>query len=247
MQQGPNVGRKPEDETEVSITRSEVGWDGFVKVDLHSFSHRRFDGTMSAPMEREILRKPPAVAMLPYDPVLDEVLIIHQFRIAAHLMGRKGNQIEVPAGMVDPHKDAGEDGLRAAAVRELSEESGLVVAPEALIAGPSYLPTPGNVAEIIHTYLAPVSLSQAGGIHGLQEEGEDIRVERIAAAEAFAMLERGEIEFGPAVTLLLWFQGRYASLRKQLLEVRPHLARSDEEKASSGLLFKSVRKSARGE
>lgn len=54
---------------------------------------------------------------------------------------------EVPAGLVEAH-ERGLDGLRAAAARELAEETGFFVSPMALHElGPSSLPAPGVIAE----------------------------------------------------------------------------------------------------
>jgi hypothetical protein len=48
-------------------------------------------------------------------------------------------------------------------------------------------------------------LSAAGGVHGLAEEHEDIRVEINTAHQAIRLLDDGVIEAGPAVVGLAWF------------------------------------------
>ncbi|HXS18644.1 MAG TPA: NUDIX hydrolase [Polyangiaceae bacterium] len=54
---------------------------------------------------------------------------------------------EAPAGLVEPN-ETGQAGLRAAAVRELWEETGFLVSAQALKElGPSALPAPGVIAE----------------------------------------------------------------------------------------------------
>lgn len=59
----------------------------------------------------------------------------------------EGSLWELPAGLVEPH-ETGREGLRCAAVRELSEETGFFVGEEALVElGPSVFPAPGVIAE----------------------------------------------------------------------------------------------------
>jgi hypothetical protein len=48
-------------------------------------------------------------------------------------------------------------------------------------------------------FCAEADLSAAGGVHGLAEEHEDIRVEVIPADQAIRLLDAGVIEAGPAV------------------------------------------------
>jgi ADP-ribose pyrophosphatase len=62
-----------------------------------------------------------------------------------------------------------------------------------------------------------VSSSQAGGIHGLQEEGEDILVTSVKAEQVFELLSKGAIESGPAIIALQWLQINRLWLREKWL------------------------------
>src|SRR5262249_18116808 len=75
---------------------------------------------------RDILRAGPAVAVLPIDLTRGEVVLIRQFRLAAHLANGKGDPVEIVAG----HVEANETPL-ASARRECVEEIG--VAPQVLV------------------------------------------------------------------------------------------------------------------
>ncbi|MEL6198351.1 MAG: gamma-glutamylcyclotransferase, partial [Pseudomonadota bacterium] len=58
----------------------ETPLSGYLAVENHTLRHRRFDGTMSPLVERMTVAWGDAVTVLPYDPVLDRVLLIEQFR-----------------------------------------------------------------------------------------------------------------------------------------------------------------------
>ncbi len=58
--------------------------------------------------------------------------------------------------------------------REAVEEAGLVLGR--LLPITRYLPSPGGSDELVHLYLGSCDSEGAGGIHGLPDEGEDIRV-----------------------------------------------------------------------
>ncbi|MEM9784611.1 MAG: hypothetical protein AAF899_19345, partial [Pseudomonadota bacterium] len=65
----------------------DVRWDaterpflGFLALERHVLRHRLFDGGMSAPLSRITVAWGDGVTVLPYDPVLDSVLMIEQFR-----------------------------------------------------------------------------------------------------------------------------------------------------------------------
>ena len=56
---------------------------------------------------------------------------------------------------------------------------------------------------------------EAGGLHGLVEEAEDIRVFTLAADEAFAALADGLIRTAPAYAALLWLKTERDNLRRK--------------------------------
>lgn len=59
----------------------------YFAIEEHTLSHRRFDGTMSAEIQRTVLTSGDAVTVVPYDPVRDQVLLIEQFRAGMHARG----------------------------------------------------------------------------------------------------------------------------------------------------------------
>ncbi|MBT8438448.1 MAG: ADP-ribose diphosphatase, partial [Gammaproteobacteria bacterium] len=64
------------------ITRESL-YRGFFKLVGIELTHDLFEGGESPILRRELLDRGRAVAVLPYDPVRDEVVLIEQFRIGA--------------------------------------------------------------------------------------------------------------------------------------------------------------------
>jgi ADP-ribose pyrophosphatase len=95
---------------------------------------------------------------------------------------------ELPAGLVEP-AEAGPDGLRAAATRELLEEAGFEVSPDQFRSlGPSAFPAPGIIAErqfFFHVRVDPES-QMTPPLDGspLEEAGQLVAVPLRAALDA---------------------------------------------------------------
>ena len=79
------------------------------------FDYQRFQVTLPAgPQTRDVVRAGKVVALLPLDLERGEVVMIRQFRPAAHLANGKGELIEIVAGRVEPGEQLAES--RAARV-----------------------------------------------------------------------------------------------------------------------------------
>lgn len=182
---------------DVDIIERVPVFQGYFRVDRYRLRHRLHDGGWSEPMSREVFERGHAVCVLPYDPILDEVVLIEQFRIGAHAAGFAPWLIEIVAGIID----AGETAL-AVAHREMREEAGLpILALEPIC---RYLVSPGGTSESVELFCARVDARTAGGIFGLDQEHEDIRVIRVPASEALAWLDSGKIVNAAAIIALQW-------------------------------------------
>ena len=60
---------------DVEIISKETVFKGFFKMVAYRFKHRLFAGGWSGIVEREMFERGHAAAMLPYDPVTDQVVI----------------------------------------------------------------------------------------------------------------------------------------------------------------------------
>lgn len=198
------------------LARRQV-FQGYFRMEEWRIRHRLFAGGWSNEITRECLERGHAVAVLPYDPVRDEVVLIEQFRVGAAASAPSPNWggqapspwlIEIVAGIVEDgeHPDA-------VAARETMEECGCDLL--ALKPITSYLVTPGCSSETIGLYLGRVDASKAGGIHGLDHENEDIRVFTVPAEDAFRMVADGTINNGTIIICLQWLQLNRDAVRRE--------------------------------
>lgn len=196
---------------DVQILKKETLFKGFFKMVKYGFKHKLFNGGWSKLIEREIFERGHAVAVLPYDPVLEEFVLIEQIRIGALPTSESPWLIEVIAGMID----AGET-PEEVCIREAKEEAGLTI--QKLHKALSYLPSPGGTSERLHVFIGLVDASQAQGVHGLDTENEDILVHRVTVSEAMSWINQGKIDNSATLIGLQWF----AMNKQQILEDWSH-------------------------
>ncbi len=194
---------------DVEIVEQRVVYQGFSRLEIVRLRHRLFAGGMGIIIQRELLMKPEAVGVLIYDPKRDEVLMIEQFRVGA-LSESNPWQLEIVAGLVDSVDD--DETLEAVVCREALEEAGVEL--HQLQKLMSYFMSPGGSNEKFTLFVAQADLSNAGGLHGLPEEGEDIRVAVLKSEVAFQALMDGRVSNAPALIALQWLM-----LNKQQLGI----------------------------
>lgn len=181
------------------ILEHETAYQGFFRIDRYRVQHTLFEGGWSEPVTREVFERGHAAAVLPYDPVRDRVLLVEQFRIGAVAAGAPGGPwlLELVAGII-------EDGESPETVvrREAVEEAGCELGELEPVC--DYLVSPGGTSERTCLFVGRVDLGDAGGVHGLDEEHEDIRVHVIDAADAIAMADDGRIANAAGVIGMFW-------------------------------------------
>ncbi|EGS1994240.1 ADP-ribose diphosphatase [Vibrio vulnificus] len=198
----------PED---VEVISKEPLFQGFFKMIKYRFRHKLFAGGWSNVIEREMFERGHAAAMLPYDPIRDEVVLIEQIRVGA-LEHQHPWQLEIVAGMIDRDESA-DDVVR----REAQEEAGLEVGQ--LVSVVSYYPSAGGCSEKLDVFIGEVDASKAHGIHGLDYEDEDIRVHVMTREQAYDLVKRGKIENGASIIALQWLELNHLQLKSQWLEI----------------------------
>jgi ADP-ribose pyrophosphatase len=181
---------------EVEILDREVCYQGFYRLERLRLRHRLFAGDMSPPIVREVIEKGDVAAVLLYDPKRDEVVMIEQFRIGARDDPRGPWLLEIVAGLIEPGETPGQ-----VARREAMEEAGCAVID--LLPISTFYTSPAKTSQRTHLYLGRVDSSSAGGIHGLADEGEDIRVVCLAAEQAVKLAEEGQDRLGLATACAL--------------------------------------------
>lgn len=190
---------------DVEIQSREFVYEGFFKMEKLSLRHRLFEGGWSSFMSRELFERGHAVAAIMYDPVNKLIGLIEQFRIGA-INGVNGPWLcEIVAGMAE-EGELPEDVIR----RELLEEAEM--SPQQLIPICDYYTSPGGTSEVISLYCAVGDLTKVGGIHGLEEENEDIRVMVLPQQEVFNSLYSGRYNNGASLISIQWLMMNHLRL-----------------------------------
>lgn len=166
------------------------------KLSEYDIDYRRGDGTWQR-QNREIFDRKHAAAVLPIDPKRGTVILVSQFRLPAFLTGHMKPLVEVIAGALDG------DAPDVCARREAMEEAGVEVGGLKEVF--HCFMSPGAITERMHLFVGTYSARAAKG-GGLHDEGEDIEVLELPIAEAFAMVESGDIIDAKTILLLQWTQ-----------------------------------------
>lgn len=182
----------------VELTRHEYRHRGFMDFSVMRLRHERFDGGMTPEIERDVCHRGSAVAIVLYDPKADMLVMIEQFRVGAYAAGVNPWLLEFVAGMVKPGEDPAD-----VAIREAQEEAGCTPRDVRLVY--TMLPSPGGCAEIVEIYAGLVDSAGLGGIHGVAEEVEDIRVHLVPAQTAIALMDANQVASGFTLLGLSWF------------------------------------------
>ena len=190
------------------VIEKSVPYKGFFRMEIYRLRHELFAGDWSPELTRECLERGHAVAVLPYDPVRDQVVLVEQFRIGALEAPGGPWLLEIVAGMIGD----GEDTLDVAR-REALEEADCPLLDTEFIC--NFLVSPGGTSESIALYCGRVDAGNLGGIHGLEHEDEDIRVQVYSRAEAVAMVADGRIVSATPIIALQWLELNYPSLRRR--------------------------------
>lgn len=194
----------------IDIIDKTTCYQGFFRIDRYRLRHSLFNGEWSKPITRELFERGHAAAVLPYDPVRDEVILIEQFRIGALEASGGPWLTEIVAGIIDPGESAAD-----VVKRESVEEADCVITD--LVPLYDYLVSPGGMTERIALFCGRVDTTHAGGVHGIHDEGEDIKVHVVPRETALSYLATGKINSASAIIALQWLALNHQRLTAQWL------------------------------
>ncbi|MEM9103226.1 MAG: NUDIX domain-containing protein [Pseudomonadota bacterium] len=199
---------------DVVVLRKDTVFQGFFRVAEYELKHQLFAGEWSQPIVREIFDRGESAALLLYDPLLDNVILVEQFRTAAiqQLNYVKSPWLlEVVAGMVDKDRTPEE-----VVIAEAKEEANCKV--DELFPICHYLVSPGGTSELIHLFLGTTKSENAGGVYGLASENEDIKVHVVKRDLAYEWTKTGRIVNAVTIMALQWLELNRNSLFSNKIE-----------------------------
>jgi len=193
---------------DVRLLDDQIVWSGHFSMRRLTLQHRRFAGGWSDPVVREVFERGDAVAVLPYDPATDSLVMIEQFRPGALRGDDSPWMLELIAGVVEVG-ERDEDVVH----REAMEEAACELSDLVPIA--TVFPSAGACTEQVRLFCGRVNKAAIGGLHGVQEEGEDILVHAVARTDALQMLAENRIPNGHTLIALQWLHIHGAALRER--------------------------------
>ena len=196
--------------SDVEVNLQETVFQGYFRMDALTLRHKRFDGSWSNNIRRELFQRGDAVAVLPWDVNEDRIILIEQFRPGAIRGTDSPWMLEAVAGVIE---DGESD--EAVAHREAAEEAGCTM--DLLVPITSYYPSPGACSEQIRLFIGRLTSAAVGEVRGVETENEDILVHSVTRSEAIALLDAGKINNGLTIIALHWLARHGDRLRSDWL------------------------------
>jgi len=185
--------------SDVEVLERQTVFKGFFTMARLCLRHKLFAGGWSKPMVRELFERESCVGVLLYDPQHGLIALTEQFRVGVLGQQQSPWLFEVVAGIAEPNES-----LEDVARREVLEEAGIHA--QELISICDYWVSPGGSSERMYLFCAPVDLSNAGGLFGLDHESEDIRLHVLPEQQAFDWLDEGRCNNAATIISLMWLR-----------------------------------------
>ncbi|MFW1735197.1 NUDIX domain-containing protein [Acinetobacter sp. ULE_I001] len=185
---------------DVEIQSREYAFKGFVQVEKVSLRHRLFNQTeYTTTIQRELIRRKEAAGVLIYNDQQQKFALIEQFRVGAIDDVVSPWQLEIIAGVLD-----GDESPESCIRRESVEESGCELNQIRHLF--SFYPSAGACDEIFHLYVAQAALPAEGGVFGMPDESENIKLHIIDYSDLCILLQSNRLKNAPVIMALQWLQ-----------------------------------------
>ena len=142
--------------------------EGFLRLYRYEFDAEKHGGGIRR-TSWEMMERGNAVAVLAHDPLRDEVVLGNEFRPGVLVAGEYPYRDNLIAGGIKT-----EESVLQAAVREMREETGLILGDPVLIHSGAYVSSGGTTEKVSIVY-GTVDTRHAGGVHGNATENEEDR------------------------------------------------------------------------
>tara|TARA_B100002052_G_C15832249_1_gene575925 strand:- start:571 stop:1149 length:579 start_codon:yes stop_codon:yes gene_type:complete len=172
--------------------------NGFFKMNEIVLKYKKYDGSWSNEIKRELFGGAQVSAVLPYDPIKKEIVLIQQFRPGTISKKLDNYLNEIVAGIIDDGESP-----EQAAERECFEETGCKIKKLTPIQG--YFPAPGSSESFYHLFLGEIDTFNGTRIRGLENENEDIKVESFKIADIKKLMNDGKFLNGLTLIAIQWF------------------------------------------
>jgi ADP-ribose pyrophosphatase len=191
---------------DVEVVEKKTAYSGYFRIDRYRLRYSLYEGGTSPEVVREIFERGQVAALLMIDPDRDAVVLIEQFRPGPFAAGDPPWLIETVAGVIE-----GDESAEEMARREAMEEANCEITD--LFPIMRFFTSPGASTESVTLFCGRVDSSNAGGVHGLDDEGEDIRVMVVSVDEALSLLNEGRIVNAKTIIALQWLAANYDSVK----------------------------------
>jgi ADP-ribose pyrophosphatase len=184
------------------IQNRETLHEGFLRLYQYKFDIEKHVGGHSH-ISREVMERGNAVAVLGHDPSRNQVVLGNEFRPGVLVAGDYPYRDNLVAGGIEKNETA-----LQAAVREMREETGLLLSSPVLIHAGAFVSSGGTSEKIAIVY-GTVDMSLAGGVHGNESENEDILTVVLPTAVFIERVRSGEINDLKTLVAGYWLAERF--------------------------------------
>ena len=183
--------------------------EGYLEIRRYQISHEKYDGNQTPILCREVMDRGSVGAVIPFDPIRQEVILIEQFRIGAWAASwPQPWLLECVAGVIEDGETAEE-----LVCREAQEEAGCEILQLEPIA--RYFSTPGACTELVSLFCGRVDSTGLGGIYGLETENEDIFATVWSLQDALSALRNGAICNSMTLIALQWLADQHGRITQE--------------------------------
>lgn len=193
--------------SDVSIVTKDSFRACFFELRRYELSYKLAVGGWSPVLPAECLMHDGTVAVLPYDPYADKVVLVERFRVGAMEELAGPWQLELPSGMYDPEGLGTED----RAFIEAESSAKLKLMDIEMVS--RYLSSPGFTNEMVYLYCGGVVVDQADVDHWAGGLRDEMTCHLMDRTEAFHAMQEGYINNAATIIALQWLQLNVERLR----------------------------------